>query len=240
MHRISDIHKLDVAIAPASINGASTGFYYSMSKQRKSLFICMIGVMAAARTAAFQVMQATDALGTGAKVVTGATATITANTLAAELILTASSVHVAGQTVTINDLVFTAAAADVPTTREYAVGSSAADSSAALLAKINSENPDIGIPNVIGVATSATVNTLSADEPGDMAITAVASAATTVVATNRAIAYVEVDAAKLDVNDDFGFVAIRVTNSHALQTGVSLVRGNSRYTEPQHVAAFAN
>ena len=251
---MSEIDKLDSGIVPASVDGATTGPYYPMSLHRKALFFATFGAMAAGVTAVIQVVQALDSAGTDSKVVTGAVATVTANAdvaIAKLAIVTASGgVHVAGQTVTVTvdingvaeDFVFTAAAADVPTTREYAVGSSGADSAAALLAKINSADENIGIPNILGVASvesSDSVITLTGDEPGTVAITAVASAATTVVSTIEAISYVEIDSSALDVNNDFSHVAITVTNSAATLTNVSLLRGQSRYTPVQHVADSA-
>ncbi|OHE63856.1 MAG: hypothetical protein A2001_01455 [Treponema sp. GWC1_61_84] len=242
--RLSEGLKIDTALTPVSLNGAGIGEYFSLANYRKALFLVELGAMAAAATSVLQVMQAQDAAGTNAKVVTNNAATITANTLAAAVALTivtaAGGVHVAGQTVTIDGLVFTAAAADVPTSRTYAVGASGADSAAALLAKINSANPNIGVPGVVGVSAidgANTVLTLTAVEPGDTAITAVTSAATTVVSTVRAVGYVECDAHFLDDALDFSHVAIRVTNSAAMLTGASLVRGNGRYTPTQVVAA---
>jgi len=245
MNKISDVNKVDVGIAPGALNGANTGLYYKLSTHRKALFTANLGVMAAAATSALQVLQASDAAGTGSKVVTPATATITANTNVSVAILTivTATPHVAGETVTVNGLVFTAAAADVPTSRVYAVGSDGADSAAALLAKINSTNPDIGVPGVTGVSSVVTTNTLltlTPDEPGDTVITAVASAGTTVVSTGQAVGYVEVDASELDTNNGFDHVAIRVTNSASMGTGITLTRGDSRYSPDQKVAASAS
>jgi len=251
---LSEVNKLDSGITPASINGAQTGLYFPMSLHRKALFVAIFGVMATAATAEIQVLQAVDASGTDSKVVTGAIATVTANTSSASLklaiVTAAGGIHVAGQTVTITvpvngvpeAFVFTAAAADVPETREYAVGASGADSAANLLAKINSSYDDIRVPGVIGVASVETTNsiiTLKSEEPGETVITAVASAVTTIVSTIEAISYVEIDSSALDVNNGFSHVAVRVTNSAATLTGVTLLRGQSRYTPDQNVAASA-
>jgi len=247
MNKISDVNKVDVGIAPAALNGANTGLYFPMTHHRKSLFAQNIGVMAAAATSVMQVLQASDSAGTGSKVVTGKTTTITANTLASQILLAivtaAGGVHVAGDTVTINGLVYEAAAADVPTSRVYAVGASGAASAAALLAKINSTDVNIGLPDftaVSGIVAANTILTLTADEPGDNLVTAVASAATTVVSTGEAVAFIEVDAAELDVNNGFNHVAIRVTNSAAMGTGIALIRDNSRYSPDQKVADSVN
>lgn len=244
MHRIIDVNKIDVGIAPASVDGAETGQYFGMSLHRQALFIATTGIMAAGATVALQLLQARDADGTDSKDIDGYSATITANTSVNSVDLTIQSdgagVHVAGQTVTINGLVFTAAAADDPDTREYAVGSTGAESAANLLAKINSTNENIGVPGVSGVSnvvTTNTVLTLTADEPGDTTITAEASDSTTVVSTVSSIAYLEVDSAFLDINNGFTHVAIKATTSTAILTGVTLVRDGSRYLPNQNVAA---
>jgi hypothetical protein len=255
MHNlISEVNKLDSGIAPASIDGANTGLYFGMSLHRKALFFATVGVMAAAATSQIQVVQALDSAGTNSKDVTGAIATITANSKAARIklaiVTAAGGEHVAGQTVTITttkgdavtEYVFTAAAADDPFTREYAVGASGADSAANLLAKINSSDSNIGIDGVIGVASIETTNsiiTLKSEEPGEFSLTGAASAATTIVSTIEALAYVEIDSSALDVNNGFSHVAIKVTNSAAILTGISLLRGSSRYTPLQEVADSA-
>lgn len=232
---LSETQKIDVALTPQSLNGAGTGEYFAMDKFRKALFVAEVGAMAAAATSVLQVMQAQDAAGTGAKVVTNNAATITANTRVAAALLTSAAVHVAGDVYTINGLAFTAAAADVPGTRTYAIGADATASTANLAAKIN--NATIGVP---GVTASAAVGvlTLTADEPGDVAITLTAGAGDVgVPSTLRAIAYVECDATFLDDANGFNHVALRVTNSAATLTGAILLRGEGRYTPTQYVAA---
>ncbi|MHA1168304.1 MAG: hypothetical protein ACTSRU_10820 [Candidatus Hodarchaeales archaeon] len=250
MNLISEATKLNTGISPASINGASTGAYFGLSQHRKALFFATLGAMAVGATAEIQVLQALDAAGTDSKVITGAVATVTANTNASVIrlaIVTAGGgVHVAGQTVTITvageDYVFIAAAADDPLTREYAVGSTGADSAAALLEKINSSDENIFVPGVIGaggIDGSDSIITLTSEEPGETLISAVASDSTTVVSTIEAISFVEIDSSALDVNNDFSHVAVRVTNSAAILTGVSLIRGGSRYAPDQDVADSA-
>jgi len=244
MKLLSESQKIDIALTSASLAGPGTGAYYSMTKYGKALFVVEVGAMAAAATSIAQVMQATSAAAVVSKAVTNNVATITANTNVTSAALTivsaAGGVHVAGQTVTINGCIFTAAAADVAASRVYAVGADGATSAANLLAKINSTNVNIGVPGVTGASAvdgANTVLTLTVDEPGDTTITAVASAATTVVSTLSAIAYVECDASFLDDVNGFDHVAIRVTNSAAIQTGAVLLRGEARYSPTQYVAA---
>lgn len=236
MERICDKVKIDTALAPVSLNGAGTGEYFRMDLHRKALFVVNVGAMAAGKTSEIQVMQAQDAAGTGAKVVASSTATITANTNVQAALLTSAVTHVAGDAYTVNGLVFTAASADGgPGTRTYAIGASATASTANLAAKINDET--IGVPGVLAVAADG-VLTLTADEPGETSITLAASAgAKGVPSTARAVAYVEVDAENLDTNNGYTHVAVRLTNSAEIVSGAVLLRGQSRYSANQVVAA---
>jgi hypothetical protein len=235
MNRISDVLKIDNALIPISLNGAGTGPYYRMDKYRKGLFQVNVGAMAAGATSALQVMQATTAAGGGAAVVANITATINANTRVSSALLTSGAVHVAGDTYTVNGLTFTAAAADVPGTRTYAIGANATASTLALANKIN--DPVIGVPGVVAVAAVGEL-TLTVRDPGETTITLAASAgAVGVPSTLSAVGFCEVDASMLNNAGGFGFVAIRVTNSAAILTGAILARGDARYSPSQTVAA---
>lgn len=234
MNRISDVLKIDQALTPQSLNGAGTGQYFMMNTYRRALFTVNVGAMAAAATAAMQAMQAKDSSGTDAKVITGLTATITANTKVSSAKLLSGDVHVAGEVYTINGLAFTAAAADVPTERTYAVGASATTSTANLAAKIN--HATLGVPGVLATADTGTL-TLTAIEPGEIDITISASvSAVGVPSTLTAVGYLEVEAGMLDDAEGFDHVALRVTNSAAMLTGAGLLR-ECRETPTQYVAA---
>ena len=236
MKLLSESQKIDVALTSANLNAAGTGAYFPMTKYGKALFVVEVGAMAAAATSVAQVMQATNAAGGGAQVITNNAATITANTNVAAALLTSAVVHVAGDTYTVNGLTFTAAAADGgATSRTYAIGADATASTANLAAKINSAV--VGVPRVLAAANVGAL-TLTADEPGEVAITLSAGAgAVGVPSTLRAIAYVECDASFLDDTNGFSHVAIRVTNSAAILTGAVLLRGEGRFSPTQYVAA---
>lgn len=230
---LSEINKVDIAIVPASINGASTGTYYNMGLRNKALFVWEVGAMAAAVTSIGQVMQAQDAAGTGAKVVTNNAATITANTRVAAATLTMAAVQVA-DAVTINGLTFTAAAAADLANRVFAPGADNNACAASLAAAIN--HATAGVPGVTASAAQAVV-TLTSTEPGEVTITITDAAATITPATLRAIGYVECDTAFLD--EGFNYVALRVTNSAAALTGAILVRGENRYSPLTNQVAAA-
>lgn len=231
---LSEICKVDIALTAQSLNGAGTGQYYSMGKYRRALFIAEIGAMAAAATSALQVMEAQDAAAGGAQVLTGLTATITANTLVAEATLTLATV-LADDTVTINGLVFTAhAATTTPANREFSIAGTDTQDAAELATCIN--HAVYGVPGITATPAAAVI-TLTATEPGEAVITAVPSGATITVATVRAIGYVEVEDSMLTQVGNFTHLALRVTNSGAMLTGAVLVRGNARYSPTQYVAA---
>lgn len=234
MKLMSEAQKIDIALTSANLNGASTGAYYKLDKYGKALFVVEIGAMAAAATSALQVMQATNAAAGGpAKAITNNTATITANTGVAAATLTCAAVNV-GDTCVINGLTFTAAAAaDLPNRVFSQSGDDTADA-ASLVAAIN--HATAGVPGVTASSALGVV-TLVATEPGENNITVVGTAIRLVAATLRAVAYVECDASFLDTANNFTHVALRVTNSAAMQTGAVLLRGQARYSPRQHVAA---
>lgn len=235
MNRITDLNKIDVGLVSANLNGAGTGPYYRMDKYRKAVFAVEYGAMAAGVTSEIQIMQATDAEASGAKVLTAGVATVNANTNVSSALLTSGAVHVATDEYTVNGLTFTAAADDVEGSRTYAIGANQTDSTLNLANKIN--DPVIGVPGVTATA-DAGVLTLTATEPGDVSITISASAgAVGVPSTASAVAFVECDASTLDSNNSFSHVAVRVTNSAATLTGSVLVRGEGRYSPSQNVAA---
>lgn len=231
---LSEAQKIDIALTSASLNGAGTGAYYKLDKYGKALFIAEIGAMAAGATSALQVMQAQDAAGTGAKVVTNNTATITSNTNVAAATLTAAAVQV-GDAVTVNGLTFTgAAAADLANRVFLADGANNNATAASLADAIN--HATVGVPGITAAANAAVV-TLTSTETGEYSITIEDAAATITPATLRAVGYVECDASFLDDVNGFTHVALRVTNSAAMQTGAVLLRGQGRFSPVQKVAA---
>lgn len=232
--RLSEDVKIDIGLIPSNLNGAGTGLYYPMTNHRKALFQVVIGAMAAAATSVIQVMQALNAAGGGAAVVTNNAATITANQRVASATLTLNAVQVA-DVVDVNGLRFTAAAvADLPNRVFSQAGNDDADA-VSLAAAIN--HATAGVPGVTAVAAGGGLITLTATEPGENHITIANAAATITPATLSAVAYVECDTSFLDTANGFDHVAVRVTNSAAMQTGAVLVRGNSRYSPVQFVAA---
>lgn len=162
------------------------------------------GAMAATKTTILAIMQATDADGTGAKALSGATCTITANTLVdtATVDLTAGA---ATDVVTINGIVYTMNAATTVASRLFA-------NAAGLVSCVN--DATYGVPGVFASAAGAVV-TLTARPAGETALTVANTdvAGTVVVATVAAQSYVEFDVSDLDLANNFKYFAAKVTTT---------------------------
>jgi hypothetical protein len=235
MRQLCEQAKVDVALTSQSLNGPGTGSYYKLSDYRRALFVVEVGGMAVATTSVLQVMQATDAAGSGAKVVGDATCTITANTRVAAATLTAAACA-PGDTFAVNGITFTgAAAADLANRKFLADAAKDGDTAASIAAAINHSTS--GVPGVTAAADNGVV-TITATEPGEATITVAGTAVRLVAATLRAVGYVEVEASYLDLANGFDYIALQVTNSAATQTGAVVLRGDARYRPiSQKVAA---
>ena len=146
---------------------------------------------------------------------------------------------VAGGTITINGLVFTAhATTTTPANREFSIAGNDTADAAELVSCIN--DPTYGVPGVTA-SSAADVVTLISTDAGETVIT-VSSApddATCVKATVEAQAFVEIDTRQLDKNNDFSHVAAKITTDAAIVVGASILRGNARSTPEQKVGASA-
>lgn len=232
--KFSDAVKMDIGLLPQAINNTNaTGRYYDMSKYRRAITKLSGGAMAATKTTKVEFLQAKDAAGTGAKAVTGAEATITANTNVTVATLTCATV-LATHTVTVNGLVFTAAAAaDLPN-RVFAVGANDTECAASLAEAIN--HAVAGVPGVTAEAAAAVV-TLKATDPGEVLITAEGGQATITVATVQAQAYVELDVSQMDIAGGFTHLAPKVTTTANTVAGAELMRDLGRFTPAQQMGA---
>lgn len=232
MNKFYDEEKIDVGIGPVAVNTTKYSQYLKLSEGRRVAFAFNIGAMAASATLIGQVYQATDSAGTGSKVVTNATCTITANTKVKEATVTLASC-VATETVVINGLTFTAAAATDVTAREFKVGVSDTADAAELVTCIN--DATYGVPGLFAESALGVV-TLRADEPGDQYITVVGDTHAT-AATVMADALIEIEADMLDTANSFDHVAILLTTSTSMICSAFAIRGRNRYTPVQYLAA---
>lgn len=234
MKRLSDTIKVDIGVAPQALNNSNvTGKYYKMSMWRRVLAKLSVGSMAAGTTAAVELLQATSAGGANAKGIPddagqAAKAEITANTKVTEMTVTVGT-PADGDTITINDVTFTKAAATDATKREFA-------DAAGLETCIN--DPDNGVPGVTA-SNNAGIVTLTASEAGETTITASKTGAALTLATTKAQAFVELDVSKLDINNGFEYVAARVATTANTVVGVELIRDSGRFSPEQQVGASA-
>lgn len=236
MNRIIDELKIDVGYKPTSLaSTAGTGPYFPVGNSRKIAFLVNAASMVTGSSVAAQIMQATNAAAGGAKVVTNAVATITANTKVKSATVTLATL-LAGSTVVINGLTFTAHASTTTyANREFSIGGDDTADAAALVLCINHET--YGVPGVLA-SSAAGVITLTCTEPGEGYLTVVGTATTGVAATTSADAVVEIDASEIDTNNGFDHVAIQITTaSGTIITGAMLVRGGMRYNPTQYLGA---
>lgn len=234
MHRIYDINKIDLAIEPVSLASTSrTSDYYRANHFRQFGFLFGAAAMAAANTVVAQIVQATDAAGTGSKNVAGATCTITANTLVKSGTLTLATA-LAGETVVINGITFTAhATTTTVANREFSIAGTDTQDAAELVTCIN--DATYGVPGVTATSNLGVV-TLVATSPGDVAIT-LAGDTNITAATLAAAAYIEIDNCLLDKNNGFEYAAITLTTNATILVDSWLLREACRYTPTQYLAA---
>ena len=238
MKLVAEKVKIANAMVPVSVNGgaSTTHKFFPMNAYHRVCFhvIGAAASIADAATMILQTMQATNAAGTGAKVITNnaATATVPVKVIAANVTLANAA---AGSVITINGLTFTGAAATDATKREFiASGNDAADCTA-LISCIN--DSVYGVP---GVTAAEGVNDsidLTVSEPGETTITitdATAAVFTPIATALEAI--VEVDASNLDIAGGFDHIGCLVTTSATITCSTTAIF-DPRYSPGQQVAA---
>ena len=228
--------KVDIGLAPVSLNGNSTGKYYDLADYRKGIAVLQVGAMAATFTAKIEVYQATNAAAGSAKLLTGATATITANTNVTSLTLALATV-LNTHTVIINGLTFTAHT-DTTTvaSRQFSIAGTDSQDGDELCTCIN--DATYGVPGITATNNAGTI-TLISTVPGATIITASQGVGATVTfATLSAQGYVEFDA--LTLESTFTHVACKVTTTSAQVVSAILLRGGQRVGISQKVGASAS
>jgi len=223
--------KVDIGLVPQTLsnnNPPSTGKYFPMHMFNKALFWLLGGDMAATKTTSIKILQAKDANGTDAKEIKNANATITANTAVTAAKLTLSEVK-ANDTVTINGVVFTAAAAANAAKQIFAVGTNDAACAASLAEVINAAG--------LGIKATSSSGDVTVVAEDDATITITDASTTIAVATTEAEAFVEVDVGSLDLANGFEYVAAEVSTTANTVVSVTLIRGDARFEPGQDVAA---
>ena len=236
MKLVAEKVKIANAMVPVSVNGASTTHkFFPMNAYHRVCFhvIGAAASIADAVTMILQTMQATDAAGTGAKVITNnaATATVPAKVIAANVTLLNA---VVGSAITINGLTFTGAAATDATKREFiASGNDAADCTA-LISCIN--HAVYGVPGVTAAEGAGDSIDLTVSEPGETTITITDAAAVFTPIATALEAIVEVDASNLDIAGGFDHIGCLVTTGAAITCSTTAIF-DPRYSPGQQVAA---
>jgi len=204
--------------------------YYDMADYCKIAFVFVIDTMAAAALVVASVIEATSNAGAGAAAIAGATCTITANTNANVVSAVLTTVLVA-DTITINGVVFTAAAApDFPNLVFDQSGADAADA-ASLAGCINGAAGQAallaaGCAVTAAVLAGSTV-TLTVTEPGAGTLTVTSVGGTMVIATVAAIGYIEVEDTALTAG--FDHVALQLVGAATSHATIVAIRGEPRY-----------
>jgi len=244
MNRIYESEKLDIGLVSQALNNNNeTGRYFNTKNYGRVLALLNGGAMAATKETTIELLQATDVDGSDAKGIPStaeqeATATITANELVTKATVTLST-FLAGGTITINDLVFTAHA-DTTTkaNREFSISGNDTADAVELASCIN--DGTYGVPGVKATADTGVV-TLTSLEPGETVITVSSDPddGTCVKATVEAQAFVEIKSDLLDHLNGFRFVAPKVTTTANTVIGVSMIRGGFRHSPVQKVGAYA-
>lgn len=225
MLQLTQSLKVDNAIIPVSTT-AKTSPYYGLSRFGRALFTIILGAMAAGLTSVIKLKEAKDGAATDAKDLTDATCTVTANTnVSSAQVVVGSPTN--GDTITINSVVFTKAAATDAAKREFS-------DAAGLETCIN--HATYGVDGVKAVNSSGTI-ALTSSEPGEKTITLASTGSALTCSTLSATAYIEVDAEMLDTDNGFSYVAVDVANSSAALTGAVLTRGGARFSPDQAVGA---
>lgn len=233
MNRRYEDSKIDVGLVSKALNNTNiTGKYHSMKEFRSALAVLSGGPMAVTKTTKLEILEAKNAAAGSAQSLSGAEATITANTLVTELTILLATV-LNGETIVINGLTFTGHT-DTTTVanREFAINGNDAADAAELVTCIN--DPVYGVPGVTASLATATL-TLVSTVPGATLITAASSDATFTVATTKAQAYVDVEGLKLTAL--FTHIAVKVTTTANTVIAVVLIRYHSRKKITQKVGA---
>lgn len=235
MERMIESAKVDLGVVPQSLNNSNvTGAYYEAKDYRRALALLQVGALAATKTAKIEVFEAQDAAGTGAQLITGAAATIAANTAVSEMTVALATV-LAGEALTINGLTFTAhATVTTAANREFSISGNDTADAAELAAVLN--DVTYGLTGITATANSGTI-TLKSTVPGEKTITASSAASTFTIATTKAQAYVDLDG--LPMSDGFTHLACKITSTGNGSVVALLMRGNARGPISQQVGAAA-
>lgn len=216
--------KINVGLLTQTLNNTNaTGPYYPIRDFERALFVVSAGAAADTKTTKLEIIEARDAAGTGAQALANASATFTSPTGGTKATVALATV-LAGQTVTINGIVFTAhASTTTVANREFSIGGTDTQDAAALETCIN--DATYGVPGVTAAASTGTI-TLTSTVPGATTISLAASNAAFTLATVEHVVAVEVEGDA--ISPGFTHLAAKVTTTGNTPVGVLCVRGDAR------------
>lgn len=252
--KLNERLKVDVGLIPQTINNNNaTGDYYDVRGWEKIRAIVMDGASVVNKTTKVEFLQATDAAGTGAKVVkqsnasTGTESSATSVAAAAKLsAVTECTVALSsagnGETLTITDTdgtdyVFTGHT-DTTTAskREFAVDGNDTQDCTALVGLIN--HATYGVPGITAVDGGAGAMTLKVSDKGEGTFSVATSTVTHFVpAITKQVLISEVDVLDLDLSGGFYYVAVKITKAGNGIVGAVLERTHAQRLPEQAAAA---
>jgi len=231
MQRIYEDVKFDIGQVSIPLDNTNiTGKYHPLAEHRCALAILSGGAMAKTKITTIEIMEAKNAAAGSAQSLKSAT--ITSNIKVAELTITLATV-LAGETITINSLVFTAhGTVTDESIRQFSISGTDTADAVELLKCVN--HAVYGVPGITGTNAAAVI-TLVSTIPGEQVITAVSTDATFTVVTVSAQAYCDLDG--LELTAGFSHIAVKVTTTATSNVAVVLIRYSSRKAIAQKMGA---
>ena len=252
--KLNERLKVDVGLIPQTINNNNaTGDYYDVRGWEKIRAIVMDGASAVNKTTKVEFLQATDAAGTGAKVVkqsnssTG-TESSASNTAAATKLtdVTACTVTLSsagnGETLTITDTdgtdyVFTAHTDTTDKTkRQFKIDGTDAQDATVLYGILT--DATYGVPGLSFVDSTSGAITITVKDGGEGTFSVATSAVTHFVpAITQQMLVSEIDVLDLDLSGGFYYVAVKITKAGNGIVGAVLERTHAQRLPEQAAAA---
>ncbi|HUW09208.1 MAG TPA: hypothetical protein VM537_05725 [Anaerolineae bacterium] len=233
--KLHEDNKVDVGVAPSDAGDTPLSPYYSMAHYRKMLIAAQVASLAEGQAIQLCVFEARNAAALGAQQI-GATQTFTQGINATQVIALLTNVIV-DDTITINGLVYRAAAvADYPN-RVFDQSGNDAATAASLVLAIN--HATAGVPGVTATSINAWV-TLVSTVPGVTLIsTSETGGATIFLLDTQQVGIFEVDGSK--VTNGYSHIAHGFFGGvQAIYVASLVVRQHERYgADPQAVAFSA-
>jgi hypothetical protein len=204
-----------------------TGLYTDVRKYNRLAFVCNTGALAAGKTSAMQLVQATDVDGTAVKDITSFVATHTAGTKSTSVTVLLATVLDTHTLILNGDTYLATAATTSLPNRQFSIAGTDAQSAVLLAANINSAA--YGTKNVVATVSTATL-TIRSNPLGSCAITVTQGVgATLTFADLGSLTVVTVKADDLDLAGGFYWVAPKVTNSASAISSVDVLAEIGHY-----------